>query len=410
MWQYYKANPAQSECRFHPDSDLYRQYRADLDQLWSKGIIPKAFDTNYYLSLYPDVANYSTNGKDPPAYHHWLHFGIYELRKYRFLENCLEALPEASIEATEALPFYSECLALAIQGYLSKFQLHKAFRQQLTELITGYLTRLISQTDKGSSLWDWSPPQISDFVFEVLRIINLKGCLDHFSNGMTTETILKVLQMKLLGDHERIKAHLQLLTLPVFDEALPGLDPEPSPKIKAKMPIQVPIQANAPPLDDFYEFIKEVQERSINATLSAYSQHQAMKLDQTHDFFRQAYEKAMNEITASIKELVVGTTIKAPLSASKTQIIEILPEPKAQSQPGNKWLCDYVKRTMTQKCQALGMFLNKDDYQSVVDEFQSLFTDAPKQGQREAHMKDLIDSYIDHLLKEDAPPEKVEPI
>src|SRR5579862_125760 len=84
MWNYYKTHPHKFPVKVSKPTEDLRAYQLELKKLAKTPPSLTNFDTTYYLSLYPDVAQLYQNSP-VDAYNHWVGFGLFEMRKFRLL-------------------------------------------------------------------------------------------------------------------------------------------------------------------------------------------------------------------------------------------------------------------------------------------------------------------------------------
>lgn len=220
MWNYYKTHRNKFPIKLQDHGEDISSYQDKLRSIVGKNLSPQYFDTNYYLSLYPDVADFY-KGTPFNIYKHWQCFGVYELRDFRFTENTQkvtiggttsssliskknrdnksEKMEKNEMIFTQETDVSTEgALELAIEDHLKKFVLPKNFKTKMTSLLKNYLVQLASTLQIHIS-----DVNMSMVVGELSKNINLRGYIDHLKHGFDIDTLIKMIKSKLEQSSER---------------------------------------------------------------------------------------------------------------------------------------------------------------------------------------------------------------
>jgi hypothetical protein len=383
MWIYYKNNPHKVEINLVQPNDELRQYQTEIANLLKLGVVPDQFDSEYYLSIYPDVANYKVQFP-VPCFHHWLCYGIFEHRQFKFHERVakvektsVETKPVVKAETkpfvkVETKPFVKAeikpivkteaekvetiekpesshklhsqsrhktvvkaqfspdaqwgVLTEVIQLALSRYIANKVYKRQMAEMLQDYCQRSITDIEEAHDFFHWGRDQVLDFMGDFFKLINLKGYLDHISTGIQIESIMRLLSSKLDLSKDKFQSNLRRLcghtvvSCPVCSGGLTSSATSSTSQL-------------LPPNEDFLEFLKKVQEKSIEETIVALKRYQEMKTDQTYDAFKHIHENSMQEIVQSVKKL-----IRSESELSQSSMIT------AQATSNNKDFLDEFRR------------------------------------------------------------------
>ena len=215
MWKYYKTHPNKFPIKLSKPTDHLRQYQNELKNIPNNGVNFNSFDVEYYLSMYDDVA-LACKDSLYEAYKHWVGFGVFEMRKFRILEtpknrqiNFTEV--DLSLNLLTIIdsnkPMCFDCnfdhFTFIIDACIDKYTFNKRFKYLLSTLLKDTIKQLSAEIGENLSLVS-SINNLTAFIKDIVKIINVKGYTNHLSHGTEGESVIDLIKDKLNLYHGKI--------------------------------------------------------------------------------------------------------------------------------------------------------------------------------------------------------------
>jgi hypothetical protein len=218
MWKYYKSHPNRFPIKVSKSTIPIRQYQSDLKFAIKSGYSYDRFDSDYYLQTYPDVAQ-SCQKSPLDAYNHWIGFGLFEMRKYRFLENLSKSIIDfdmaefitsgsstrSSVDLNRKSSVdlnrdESSTLDRAIHRTLKKYTSNKHFGELLSLRLKRHFETILFDLKIAPS-----EDQFIAIITEFFKRIHFKGYYDHIKHGCNIDELIEMISKKFEQTNDQLK-------------------------------------------------------------------------------------------------------------------------------------------------------------------------------------------------------------